>query len=85
MTEEQLEKMKECARRSESDAKTVSIVCKDGDVLQGFALFVSDAERDVIFELHSSNNSAKYKNGTCYLIKWEDIRDFQEFPDAQTS
>ena len=78
MTEDQLEKMRKCARRPKSDAKTVSVACNDGDVLQGFALFVSDAERDVIFELHSSNNSAKYKHGTCYLIKWDDITDFHE-------
>ena len=78
MKQEQLEKMRECARRPKSDAKTVSVACNDGDVLQGFALFVSDAECDVIFEIHSSNNSVKYKNGTCYLIKWADITDFHE-------
>ncbi len=79
MKQDQLEKMRECARRPKSDAKTVSVACNDGDVLQGFALFVSDAECDVIFEIHSSNNSAKYKNGgTCYLIKWADITDFHE-------
>ncbi len=78
MTQGQLEKMRECARQPKSDAKAVSVTCNDGDVLQGFALFVSDAEHDVIFELHSSNNSAKYKNGTCYLIKWDDIADFHE-------
>jgi hypothetical protein len=70
--------MRMCARRLKGDAKTVRVACKDGDVLQGFALFVSDAERDVIFELHSSNNLAKYQSGTHYLIRWDDIADFQE-------
>ena len=78
MTEDQLEKMRECARRLKKDAKTVRVVCNDGDILQGLALFVSDAERDVIFELQSSNNPAKYQSGTHYLIKWHDIKDFQE-------
>lgn len=78
MTEDQLEKMRECARPLESDAKTVRVACKDGDVLHGVALFVSDAERDVIFRLHSSNNQAKYQGVTVYLIKWDDITDFQE-------
>lgn len=78
MTEDQLEKMRECARPPESDAKTVRVACKDGDVLDGIALFVSDAERDVIFRLQSGNNPAKYQGGTVYLIKWDDITDFQE-------
>jgi len=78
MTEDQLKKMRECARSPESDAKTVRVACKDGDVLDGIALFVSDAHRDVIFRLHSSNNPAKYQGGTVYLIKWDDISDFQE-------
>jgi len=40
--------------------------------LQGFAPFVGDTELDVIFELHSRNNLAKYQSGTHYLIKWGD-------------
>jgi hypothetical protein len=78
MTGDQLGKIRECARRLEKDAKTVRVTCNDGDVLQGFALFVSDAERDVIFQLHSSNNPRKYQSGTHYLINWDDISDFQE-------
>jgi hypothetical protein len=78
MTEDQLEKMRECARPLEREARTVRVACKDGDVLHGIALFVSDAERDVIFRLHSSNNPAKYQAGTVYLINWDDITDFQE-------
>jgi hypothetical protein len=62
MTEDQLEKMRKCARRLKGDAKTVRVACKDGDVLQRFALFVTDAERDVVFELHSSSNLAKYQS-----------------------
>jgi hypothetical protein len=78
MTEDQLEKLREYARRVRGDAKILRVTCKDGDVLRGSVLFVSDAERDVIFELHSSNNVAKYQNGTHYLIKWDEITDFQE-------
>jgi hypothetical protein len=61
MKQDQLEKMRECARRPKSDAKTVSVACNDGDVLQGFALFVSDAERDVIFEIHSATTLQNIK------------------------
>jgi len=78
MTEDQLKNMRECARRPKSNAKTVRVACRDGDVLQGITVFVSDAERDVIFELESSNNPAKYQSGIHYLIKWDDIADFQE-------
>ena len=77
MTEDQLEKMRECARRPGVNAKTLRVTCSDGDVLQGIAVFVSDAERDVIFELESSNNPTKYHSGTVYLINWDDIADFQ--------
>jgi hypothetical protein len=78
MTEDRLEKMRECARKLPGDEKTVRVTCKDGDVLQGFTMFVSDAERDVIFDLRSSNNPAKYQSGGVYLITWDDITDFQQ-------
>jgi hypothetical protein len=78
MTEDQLEKMRECARRLPGDENTVTVTCKDGDVLEGFAMFVSDAERDVIFDLRSSNNPAKYQRGKVYLIEWDHITDFQQ-------
>jgi hypothetical protein len=58
------------------DEKTVRLTYKDGDVLEGFALFVS--ERDVIFDLRSSNNPKKYKRGTVYLVPWSDIADFDQ-------
>lgn len=82
MTEDQLEKMRECARRPQSSAKTARVVCRDGDVLQGIAVFASDAERDVIFGLESSNNPTKYQSGTHYLIKWDDITDFPTRADS---
>jgi hypothetical protein len=78
MTGDELERIRECARRPESDAKTVKIACRNGDVLQGIALFVSYAERDVIFRVKSSNNPAKYPSGTVHLIEWDNITDFQE-------
>jgi hypothetical protein len=78
MTEDQLEKMRDCARRPQNNAQIVRVACTDGDVLQGIAVFVDDAERDVIFEVASSNNPTKYRSGTHYLIRWDDITDFQE-------
>lgn len=79
MTDQQLEKLREYARLPKDKAKRLSIACNDGVILQGLALVVSDEDRDVIFELHSSNNPAKYKDGTFYLIKWDDIADVHEF------
>ena len=63
MTEDQLEKMRARARRLESDAKSVRVACKDGDVLQGIAVFVSDAEHDIVFRLDS-------RPLRCRVIAW---------------
>jgi len=78
MTQEQVEKMKGCVTNPKVDAKTVKVTCYDGDVLEGFIEFVSDEERDVILELLSSSDPTKYKKGTCYVVRWDDIADFQE-------
>lgn len=78
MTQEQLEKMKRCVTDPNIDAKTVKVNCCDGDVLEGFIEFVSDEERDVVLQLLSSSNPKKYKRGTCYLVRWDDISDVQE-------
>ena len=78
MTQEQLDKMRGCVTRPKIDAKTVKVTCYDGDVLEGFIEFVSDEERDVILQLLSSSNPTKYKRGTAYLVRWDDIVDFQE-------
>jgi hypothetical protein len=77
MTEEQLEKIRVCARAVSSDQKIARVTCKCGDVLEGFALFVSDAERDVIFDLRSSNNPDEYRTGRVYSVQWDDISDFE--------
>jgi hypothetical protein len=78
MTQEQLDKMRKCVSHPKIDAKTVKVTCNDGDVLEGFIEFVSDDERDLILQLLSSNNPTKYKRGTAYLVRWDDIVDFQE-------
>ena len=78
MTQEQLDKMRGCVTHPKIDAKTVKVTCYDGDVLEGFIEFVSDEERDVILQLLSSSNATKYKRGTAYLVRWDDIVDFQE-------
>ena len=82
MNEDQLDKMRQCAIRPYSDNKTLKLACKDGDVLQGIAVFVSDEDREVIIRVDSSNNPAKYRSGMHYLIKWDDITDFQELTDS---
>jgi hypothetical protein len=77
MTQEQLEQMRGCVSDPKIDAKTVKVTCHDGDILEGFVEFISDEERDIIFQLQSSNNPARYTHGTCYQVRWDDIVDFQ--------
>jgi hypothetical protein len=77
MTQEQLKQMRGCVTRPSIDAKAVVVTCNDGDILEGFIEFISDEERDVVFQLRSSNNPTKYKRGTTYSVRWDDIEDFQ--------
>ncbi len=58
-------------------AKTVKVTCTDGDILDGFVEFICDEERDVVFLLQSSSNPAKYKRGSNYAVRCDDIVDFQ--------
>jgi hypothetical protein len=78
MTQEQIEKIRGFVTRPKTDAKTVKVTCYDGDVLEGFIEFMSDEERDITLQLLSSSNPTKYKRGTAYLVRWDDIVDFQE-------
>jgi hypothetical protein len=66
MTKEHLEQMRGCVTEPKIDAKTVTVTCSDGDILEGFIEFICDEERDVVFLLQSSSNPAKYKRGTTY-------------------
>jgi hypothetical protein len=79
MTPEQLEQMRGCVTGPEMDSKTVRVTCNDGDVLVGCIEFICDEERDVIFQLCSSNNPTKYQIGTSYAVRWDDIVDFRQF------
>ncbi len=67
MTPEQLEQMRGYVTDPKIDAKTAKVTCNDGDILEGFIEFVCDEERDVVFQLQSSSNPAKYKRGTNYV------------------
>jgi len=77
MTQEQLEQMRGCVTNPKVDAKTAKVTCNDGDILEGFIEFICDEERDVVFELQSSSNPAKYKRGNTYAIPLDDIAGFQ--------
>jgi hypothetical protein len=77
MTKEHLEQMRGCVTDPKIDAKTVKVTCNDGDILEGFIEFICDEERDVVFLLQSSSNPAKYKRGTTYAVRWDDIVGFQ--------
>ena len=77
MTQEQLGKMRRCSSNPKVDAKTAKLTCIDGDVLEGFIEYVDDEYRDVVLQLQSSSNPEKYKRGTSYAVRWDDIVDFQ--------
>jgi len=77
MTQEQLEQMRGCVTDPKIDAKSVKVTCNDGDILEGFIESICDEERDVVFQLQASSNPAKYKRGTTYAVRWDDIVGFQ--------
>ncbi len=78
MTPEQLEEMKACVTHPKTDATTVKITCSDGDAFEGFIELVDDDERDVVCQILTSNKPEKYRTGTSYLVRWDDIVDFQK-------
>jgi small nuclear ribonucleoprotein (snRNP)-like protein len=75
MTQPQLEMLKNSA------GKAVTIPCADGEILRGTIAYIDDEYRDVTFDLVSSNRPEKYKRGSCYEIKWDDIVDCRESPE----
>jgi hypothetical protein len=77
MTQEQLEQMRGCVTNPKTDAKTVKVICNNGDILEGFIDFICDEERDIVFQLQSSSDPGRYKRGTTYAVRWDDIVNFQ--------
>ena len=63
--------------------QNVQFHCKDGEIVVGFVHFVSDEERDVVYDLISSNRMNRYQSGAncAYSIPFEEI-DFVTLPES---
>jgi lipoate synthase len=59
-----------------NDGEEVEILCKDGEVMQARVLFVSESERDVIYNLISTNRPERYPvrpSEVSYTTSFKDI------------
>jgi hypothetical protein len=81
VTRDQLDQMRGCVTHPKVDATTVKITCDDGDVFEGFIELIDDDERDVVCQILTSNKPEKYKAGTSYLVRLDDIVDFRRLKD----
>jgi hypothetical protein len=54
---------------------TATLHCKDGEVIVGRIHFVSDEDRDVIYDLVSSNRMDRYSSpeGSAYCLTFDEI------------
>lgn len=77
-TQEQLVKMRSCETRPKADAKPVKLTCLNGDVWEGFVEFVDDEHQDEVFQPRTVPNPEKYDARNCYVIRWDEIVDFQQ-------
>jgi hypothetical protein len=56
--------------------KDVELVCTDGEIVQAHVISVSEEERDVIYDLISSNLSDRYRDrpsNAAYLTPFDQI------------
>lgn len=55
--------------------QTATFRCKDGEVIVGRILFVSDEDRDVIYDLVSSNRMDRYRSlrDCAYRLTFDEI------------
>ena len=61
--------------RSKEGKEPVKICFTDGEEAVVKVLSVSETERDVIYDLVSSNFANKYKDTEgCFLANWDDIK-----------
>jgi hypothetical protein len=63
--------------------RVVQFRCKDGEVIVGTVHFVSEEERDVIYDLISSNRMSRYESfgNSAYRLTFEEI-DFVTLPES---
>ena len=61
----------------------VQLHCKDGEIVVGTLHFVSEEERDVIYDLISSNRMALYQSlgNSAYRLTFDEI-DFVTLPES---
>jgi hypothetical protein len=70
MTDDEIELLKA------SVGKTVELSCTDGEVVQARVFSVSETERDVVYDLVSSNMPVRYcsrKGNEAYLTPFAEI------------
>jgi hypothetical protein len=81
VTWEPFYKMRSCETRPNVDAKAGKLTCVNGDVWEGFVEFVDDEHQAVVFQPRSSPNPEKDDTRNCYVIRWDEIVDFQQLTD----
>jgi len=74
MNKGDVERLRKC------EGSIVKITCSDGEILEAKIVHVDDEYSDVIYDLISS--TANYPKGrdAAYVVKWDDILDFNENP-----
>jgi hypothetical protein len=56
--------------------RRVRVHCRDGEIFVGKALFVSEEEQDLTYDLISTTKESQYEKADqqpCYLIRFQDI------------
>ena len=63
--------------------QSIQLHCKDGEVIVGKVHFVSEDERDVIYDLISSNRPTQYQSfGSCaFRLAFDEI-EFVSLPES---
>lgn len=65
----------------------VRIFCRDGEVLLAKILFLSESERDLTYDLISTNHESQYEkldSQPAYLIRFDDIERVED-PSVQAN
>ena len=68
--------------------KLVRVRCRDGEVFVGKALFVSEEDQDLIYDLVSTSKGSQYEKldlHPAYLIRFEDIDEVDSFGGEQVT
>jgi hypothetical protein len=64
--------------------KTIELSCTDGEVVQAYVISVSEQDKDVVYDLVSSNMAERYQNrqgNEAYLTPFEEIESIRVLAD----